>query len=73
MNTYFQFSLELMMVKGGKLVLETLRKIVLTTQIPGAVPLGVGLSLHPAHPGVFVFRGKSDVCCHVCNHCRCDR
>lgn len=71
MNIYFQFSLELMMVKGGKLVLETLRKIVLTTQIP-VVPLGVRLSLHPAHPGVFVIRGKSDVCCHVYNHCKCD-
>lgn len=58
MNTYFQFSLELMMVKGGKLVLETLRKIVLTTQIPGVAPLGVRLSLHPAHPGCLCFQGK---------------
>lgn len=55
MNTYFQFSLELMMVKGGKLVLETLRKIVLTTQIPGVAPLGVRLSLHP---GCLCFQGK---------------
>lgn len=58
MNAYVQLYPGLMMVTGRKLVLETLREIVLTTQILGVIPLGVRLSLHLAHPCVFVLSRK---------------
>lgn len=43
MNTHFQLYLRLMTARRRKLALETLREIMLTTQIPGVIPLGVRL------------------------------